>query len=245
VGPRTRLSFRYKLRGAETLRIQLYSLSNGTHRQLSLAGLEAGRWAEAAADMTALRRPDGSGGPLAADERIDDIQFYANPDAELLIDDIVLYEAAAEGESRPFPKRVVFTGWFDTGKQGQEWPGDFEITPHSPPRSWKCARSIANAETGKPWMRIDLRGRRKLPPLSMLRFRYHLNGAGGLAVALADAAAGRELSRRLEGLRRGEWAEATAVFEAAGISEVDQVIFTLEAGAELLLDDLLLFEPGD
>ena len=53
------------------------------------------------------RRPDGSGGPLAEDERIDDIQFYIDPRAELLIDDIVLYEAAPDGEKRPFPARVL------------------------------------------------------------------------------------------------------------------------------------------
>ena len=68
---------------------------------------------------------DGSGGPLAKDERIDDIQFYVDPRAELLIDDIVLYEAAPPGETRPFPRRVIFAGWFDTGRQcfrrGEPW----------------------------------------------------------------------------------------------------------------------------
>jgi hypothetical protein len=74
--------------------------------------------------MTATRRVDGSGGSLGADERIDDIQFYIDPRAEahLLIDDIVLYEAAPEGETAPFPRRVIFTGWFDTGKQGASTP---------------------------------------------------------------------------------------------------------------------------
>ena len=45
-----------------------------------------------------------------------DTQFYIDPRGKLLIDDVVLYEAATEGELRPFPRRVLFTGWFDTGK---------------------------------------------------------------------------------------------------------------------------------
>ncbi len=73
--------------------------------------------------MTAVRRPDGSGGPLSENERIDDMQFYVDPRAELLIDDMVLYDAAVPGEKRPFPKSIQFTGLFDTGKQGQGMAG--------------------------------------------------------------------------------------------------------------------------
>ena len=84
--------------------------------------------------MTA-RRPDGSGGSLARDERIDDIQFYIDPAGELLIDDLILYEAAPGGEPRIMPSRPIFTGWLDTGKQGVEWPGEFQIVLHEKP--WK------------------------------------------------------------------------------------------------------------
>jgi len=40
--------------------------------------------------MTEMRRPDGMGGPLSEPERIDDIQFYVDPRAGVLIDDVVL-----------------------------------------------------------------------------------------------------------------------------------------------------------
>ena len=40
----------------------------------------------------------GSGGPLSENERIDDIQ-----DADLLIDDIVLYDVATDGEKPRSP----------------------------------------------------------------------------------------------------------------------------------------------
>lgn len=127
MGKNPRLSFRYWLKGTDTLRVQIYSLSKGYHRYLSVTKLPQEKWGEGTVDMTAARRPDGTGGPLSEDERIDDIQFYVDPRAELLIDDIVLYDAAPAEEKRPFPKNLHFTGWFDSGKQGKEWPGTFDI----------------------------------------------------------------------------------------------------------------------
>src|SRR5262245_16994484 len=75
MGPNTRLSFKYKLHGTDRLRVQLFSLTNGYHRYLSVEGLKADEWQSATVDMTKMRRPDGSGGPLSENERIDDIQF--------------------------------------------------------------------------------------------------------------------------------------------------------------------------
>ena len=113
MGSRTRLSFRYWLSGSDKLRAQIYSLTNNYHRRLELANLDQGHWQSADIDLTQARRPDGSGGPLAVDERIDDIQFYIDPGAELLIDDIVLYDASSDSAAT-LPRRVIFTGWFDT-----------------------------------------------------------------------------------------------------------------------------------
>src|SRR5207253_1641391 len=98
MGSNTRLTFKYWLKRTSDLRVQLYTLSKGYHRHLTLTGLPQEKWQEMTVDMTQARRPDGSGGPLSEDERIDDIQFYADPSAELLIDDIVLYDAAAKEE---------------------------------------------------------------------------------------------------------------------------------------------------
>src|SRR5262245_21014251 len=151
MGANTRLSFRYWLQGTDTLRVQIYSLTKNYHRFLTLTNLPQRSWQSAAVDMTEARRPDGSGGALAQGERIDDIQFYITRDAELLIDDIVLYDAAPntvpDRELEPFPNRILFTGWFDTGKQGVEWPGDFEIVPHHSPLTWKAAKSVVNAKS--------------------------------------------------------------------------------------------------
>ena len=242
MGPNTRLSFRYKLAGTDTIRVQLYSLSNGYHRYLSVSGLSQSEWQTATVDMTQMRRPDGTGGPLAADERIDDIQFYIDPRAELLIDDVILHDASAEGEKRPFPKRILFTGWFDTGKQGQEWPGDFEIVPHEKPRTWKFARSVANRDSGQPMLRIDLRGPRRLGAVTELTFQYRLAGGDSLTVELAGSRA------ELKSLKSGDWSETTVRFDMPQADREDRVAteirFLPPAGVTLDVDDVLLYEPA-
>jgi len=243
MGPNTRLRFRYKLTGADTLRVQLYSLTNGYHRYLSVSGLEQGKWAEGAVDMSKMRRPDGTGGPLAVDERIDDIQFYVDPRAELLIDDVILYDAAAPGEKRPFPKHVIFTGWFDTGKQGVEWPGEFEIVPHEKPRAWKAARSLARPAPRDPWLRIGLRGARQLPPTVEINFKYHLIGAKTATVEFWEAKAGRVRTLEWKAEKTGDWAETTIALTGADAS-ADELRFTLPKGGQLTVDDVLVYEPA-
>ncbi|MGH7174697.1 MAG: nucleoside hydrolase [Gemmataceae bacterium] len=244
MGGKTRLSFRYWLQGTDTLRVQIYSLVKNYHRYLALTGLPQGRWQSATVDMTQCRRPDGSGGPLSAGERIDDIQFYVDPAAELLIDDIVLYEASPEGEKRPFPRRLLFTGWFDTGKQGKEWPGDFAIVPRKPP---KAARSVHNAERAAPWIRLDLRGERTLGAKTHLRFRYQVTGAAAMQVALVHRKKKERRGLDVKGLRKDEWTETKLDFtkQTRAGERVDEIQFLLPKGAELLVDDLLLYEPGE
>ena len=241
----TRLSFRYRLTGADSLRVQLFSLTKNDNRHLVLSGLPQGTWQDAAADMTAARRNDGSDDRLAADERIDDIQFHVAPEADLLIDDIVLYEAAPARETAAFPRRIIFTGWFDTGKQGAEWPGDFEIVEHEKPLTWKCAKSVANAATGEPWIRVGLRGARPLGETNRLRFRYKLTGSGPLKIVLANSATGQTWGASAPDLRTGEWAETAIDFsKATTVAPADELRFMIPKGAELLVDDVLLFEPG-
>src|SRR5207237_6118640 len=112
LGKQPRLAFRYCLKGTDALRVQVYSLTRGYHRNLVLTDLPQGSWQDVTVDLAQARRADGSGGPLAENERIDDIQFYADAAAEFVIDDIVMYDAAPPEEKRPFPKRLLFTGWF-------------------------------------------------------------------------------------------------------------------------------------
>lgn len=250
MGPNTRLSFKYKLHGTSTLRVQLYSLSNGHHRYLSVTGLLQDKWEEGTVDMTQMRRPDRSGGPLSADERIDDIQFYIDPRAELLIDEVVLYDAAAEDEKRTFPKRILFTGWFDTGKQGQEWPGSFEIASHDKPRTWKYAKSVPSEAADKPGseIRLGLRGERPLGNECELKFLYHLEGKGPVDVVLYRGA--KPLPggmQRISKLQTGDWTETTLKYDFSSAEKelaVDEIRFGIRGGSTLKIDDLLLYEAG-
>jgi inosine-uridine nucleoside N-ribohydrolase len=249
MGPNTRLSFRYWLKGTDTLRVQIYSLTNGYHRHLILKDLPQEKWQDATVDMTVARRPDGTGGPLSEDERIDDIQFYTDPTAELVIDDIVLYDAAPKGEKRPFPARVHFTGLFDTGKQGKEWPGDFEIVPHKPPLKWKAARAIINPASEDPWIRLHVRGERAMGETTKLRFRYHLTGAESMRVQLMNRTTKEPHTVELKKLDKEKWSETTIDFsqDKSGPRKgdrVDEIRFLLPRGAELLIDDVLLYEKG-
>jgi hypothetical protein len=243
MGQNTRLSFRYWLKGTDTLRIQIYTLTNGYHRHLVVKGLVQGAWQHAAVDMTKARRPDGTGGALSEHERIDDIQFYADPDAEIVIDDIVLYDAAPKDEKRPFPKRIMFTGVFDTGKQGEQWPGQFEIVADAG-NFWKAARSVENAKTGTPWLSVGLRGQRALGERTQLSFRYLVTGSDSVQVRLQNSRIGKSQAKDAVNLKAEEWAEATLDFDTQDLPSVDEIQFVLPKGAKLLIDDLLLYEPG-
>jgi hypothetical protein len=250
MGKNPRLSFRYWLKGTDILRVQIYSLTKGYHRYLSLTGLPQEKWQEGTVDMTQVRRPDGSGGPLSEDERIDDIQFYVEPTAELLIDDMVLYDAALPEEKRPFPNRLLFTGWFDTGKQGKEWPGTFEIVPKKG-YFWNAARSVNNPKLDAPWLQLHLRGERPVGEATHLFFRYRLEGADSMKVVLVNRTQKGEHIVERTGLTKGAWAGATVdlTAEAKGSKprkgdKVDELQFLLPKGAELLIDDVLLYEPG-
>lgn len=244
MGPKTRLSFRYKLTGTDVLRVQLYSLTNGYHRYLSLHGVEQGKWLSGCVDMTDMRKPDGTGGPLAENERIDDIQFYVPASANVVIDDVVLYDAAVEGEKRPFPARVIFTAWFDTGKQGKEWPGDFEIVGHEAPRTWKAAHSINDA-AGKPTLRVDLRGDRALDPATEVTFQYRTKGEQPVEVELYSKLHKRSLGKATI-QPSATWTTKTLAFDVAKLDKptLDEVRFRPASGCELWLDDLLLYTPG-
>jgi hypothetical protein len=252
----TLLSFRYRLRGTDTIRVQIYSLTNGYHRCLTLTGLEQDRWKSATVDMTQARRPDASGGPLAADERIDDIQFYVDRAADLWIDDILLFDAGGDAlagadRGEPFPKRIIFTGWFDTGKQGagNEWPGRFEIVPHERPGTWKAARSVGDETTGQATLEVSLRGSRALSAHTRLRFRYHLTRGNTLEAELVETKSGNAWSGRIRNVTAGQWNEAVIDFNIIPFDRespptVDTSRLSVkEKSAVLLIDDLLLYEP--
>jgi hypothetical protein len=245
----THLSFRCWLKGTGTLRCQIYSLSKGYHRNLVLKGLPQHRWEAVTVDMTQARRPDRSGGPLAKDERIDDIQFYVNPGEEVIVDDIVLFEPATGGGKRPFPRRIIFTGWFDTGKQGagHEWPGNFKIVLHEKPKTWDAAQSVLNPNSGQQWIRVHMRGMRPLSRLNRLKFIFKIQGTELFDVSLANSQTGKIWKGGAVTSRDAGWQEAFLDFSVNEEKMLaDEIRFQLPGkDSVLLVDNLLLYEPGN
>jgi hypothetical protein len=270
MGANTRLRFRYHLSGGDKFRVQIYSLTNEYHRKLELTGMKQDAWTTATVDMTQLRRPDGTGGPLSTDERIDDIQFYVEPAAKLLIDDIVLYEAGEkrmenrgsgiegkeQGEER-FPARIIFTGWFDTGNQGErhEWPGEFSIVPHEKPRTWKAAQSIVDKKTKQQVIRIDLRGPRPIGDVASLRFDYRRKAKGTVTVRLLNTYLGAVWTAKPIEVSGTEWTTCnlelgndprTHLVEPTveRPMQADHLEFIADGDGEFQIDDVLLYEKA-
>jgi hypothetical protein len=244
MGKNTRLSFRYRLTGSGNLRVQIFSLTREDNYHTNLTNLPQNKWQSATIDMTQLRRNDGSPGHLSEDQRIDDIQFYVDPGTQVIIDDIVLYDAASEDEKEPFPARILFTGWFDTGEQGKEWPGDYRIVPHERPRTWKMATSVMNEQTKTPWLRISLRGQRPLSEKLRLRFNYKLAGARDVQIVLIDQSTGKFRRAVLDDPVIDKWARAIVDLSGKEPKTADELHILLPGGAQIFIDDLLLYEPA-
>ena len=81
-----------------------------------------------------------------------------------------------------------------------------------------------------------------------LRFAYRLTSPKDqFTVALVDSESGRELKRELTQLKTGKWVEASVTFRPTELSDefthADELRFDLTDGAELLIDNVLLYVP--
>ncbi|MBN2289432.1 MAG: hypothetical protein JXQ83_08885 [Candidatus Glassbacteria bacterium] len=98
VGRTTRLSFRYRLDGASSFQVQIFDLTDRDNRHIALENVDQGAWQQADLDFTGQGiKNDGNQTPFLAGNLVDDIFFFplqAGEEAELLIDDVVLYDAA-------------------------------------------------------------------------------------------------------------------------------------------------------
>ncbi len=100
VGARTKLRFRYHLTGASGLIAQVFDATDQDNRHVRLKGLKQATWATQYVDFTADgRKNDGRQTPFAAGHKVDDLFFFIEPeggrDVELLVDEVVLYDAGS------------------------------------------------------------------------------------------------------------------------------------------------------
>ena len=90
LGEVTHLSFRYRLAGTDHMLIEVPNRSTGARHVAEVKGLEKGKWAQATVDLTAA--PGAGGSRLRRGDRVEEIQFLLPRGAELLLDDVLLYE---------------------------------------------------------------------------------------------------------------------------------------------------------
>jgi len=100
VGARTRLRFRYRLTGTSELTVQIFDLTAGDNRHIHLQDLKQGEWTFRHLDFTRdSKRNDGSQGPFAAGNLVDDLFFFLpakSPEVELFLDEVVLYDGGSQ-----------------------------------------------------------------------------------------------------------------------------------------------------
>ena len=92
MGETTQLRFRYRLTGADSMSVVLMNRTAKDSHRVELKSLDKEKWAETTVDFARAKRGDGSeGGPRKGD-RTDEIRFLLPSGAELLLDDVLLYE---------------------------------------------------------------------------------------------------------------------------------------------------------
>jgi hypothetical protein len=102
VGERTRLRFRYYLRGARNMTVQIFDATVQDNRHVRLENLTQGAWTTASVDFTrdGIRNDGTTGDAFAAGNLVDDLFFFVAPEGEeeldLLIDEVVLYDAGED-----------------------------------------------------------------------------------------------------------------------------------------------------
>jgi hypothetical protein len=117
---------------------------------------------------------------------------------------------------------------------------------------------MVDKKTGQPYLRISLRGQRPVGNATAVRFKYLLTGSKAMTIVLANTQAGERSQLLVEGLTTGEWEEKTILMYSGSrdrvqdknidrtrmLTAADELRFVLPKGAELLVDDVLVYEPA-
>jgi hypothetical protein len=98
VGAHTKLRFRYHLTGATELTPQIFDATDSDNRHVVLTNLKQNQWTTQYVDFTKDGiKNDGRQTPFAPGHTVDDLFFFVtpagDPEVNLLIDEVVLYDA--------------------------------------------------------------------------------------------------------------------------------------------------------
>lgn len=79
--------------------VQVFDTTDRDNRRIDLPDPERGAWTTRYLDFTRdARRNDGSDTPFSAGHGVDDLFFFVEGDADLLVDEVVLYDAGESAE---------------------------------------------------------------------------------------------------------------------------------------------------
>jgi len=118
---------------------------------------------------------------------------------------------------------------------------------HAKPGKWKTAKSIPNPTGDSSWLRISFRGERPLGEMTAIRFRYRLLGAEAFTLKLRGNADKQERTAEVKVGKQGEWEERTVLLTTGKpqrMNSASELVLELPKGAELVVDDVLVYEPG-
>ena len=90
---------------------------------------------------------------------------------------------------------------------------------------------------------LHLTAERRLGEKTQVSFRYRLTGTDSLQVQLLNSETGKSLTAEAKGLKFGQWSQTTLEVDTQQLPSIDEIHLLLPKKAELLIDDLLLFEP--
>ena len=283
MGKVNKLYVRYYLAGATKAQFQHYSLSVADNNNIRISGLVPGKWMEITMNFSRdARRNDGTPGvPFKNGERMDDLQVYlgrtdSGKTCQLIIDDMIFFadDPRLPPEPEPFPRRVMFLAAFDTGidlkSRPKFYPGQFEPAVGGGPRGerfgiagnapkgayWVVARPVPKKGTGDQHVFLEMKPPRPVGPNTRLRFRYWLEGADKIRIALHDATAKKDRAVVVNDCKQGRWVTQYVTFSkdekfvgggkfATG-NKTDSVAFIVPAGkaVRLFVDEVVLFDAG-
>ncbi len=271
LGAGNRLYFRYFLRGADRLELQLTGLERDRLYRARVTGLEPGRWAEATVALDSLAAEDGGRGAPPAGERLGNLLLLATVPAggsdsvELVVDDLILFSTDQWLPSPPadekFPRRVIALWGFDRPDYFHPWTHQdyrVELGPGAGGVNWGTARALG--DSGQRRVRLPIDPPQAVGERTRLSFLYRLERADSIQVMIFDLT---DMDNRHIIVRGGpDWRRARLDFTIEGIrndrnqtpfeagSRVDDLFFLAMFGRqpeppELILDEVVLYDAGD
>ncbi len=269
MGRVNQIYFRYFLRGAGSLTIQLFNQDKNLSHLARLTGLAQGEWSEATVNLGGV--PAGESGPILEAERMDGLIMMVEPaqkgeSCELIVDDIICFSDYGKEKSppgEPFPSRVICLWAFDVVDCYHPWTHrNYRVLRKGEmlENDWGVAQALPQENSPGKRIRLIIDPPQQVGVSTRMRFRYFLKGTSSLQAQIFDLTDRDNRHIVLEDVEQGVWRWADVDFTRDGIKNdgnrtpfkvgnlVDDVFFfPLGTGedVELLIDEVVLYDAGE